>query len=69
MCLKYIVQGHVEALKSDSELGMFTNRLGELITVLNSKTFIEYLDSNTAFELIDVYTILTFSFIIQLLMK
>jgi hypothetical protein len=60
ICLKYILQGHLEALKDDAELGMFTNKFADIVNVLNSKMFLEYLDSNTALELIDVGYILIF---------
>jgi hypothetical protein len=54
ICFKYILQGHLEALKDDGELGVFANKFEHIVEVLNSKAFIDCLDSTTALELIDV---------------
>lgn len=62
--MKYIIQGHLESSAPTVGLGIFNGKLNEIISIINSKKFIDYLDSNTAVELIDVNIVyIIYSFI------
>ena len=54
ICLKYIFQGHIQSIAPNKGFGMFTDKLKEMINVINCQRFIEYLDHISAVELIDV---------------
>lgn len=64
-CFKYIFEGHLEALNQDSgALGIFSGKFKEIVHSINTKAFLEYMDSSTAIEVIDViyYFILVLSY-------
>ena len=54
ICLKYIIQGHIQSIAPNKGFGMFSGKLKEVMIIINSARFIEYLDHITAVELIDV---------------
>jgi hypothetical protein len=56
VCLKYYMIGHIESISNkESALGVFTNKIKEVVETINNKRFIEYMDSQTGIELIDFY--------------
>jgi hypothetical protein len=57
IAFKFIFQGHIQSIAPNKGFGEYTNKLAELIEVLNKPKFIDYLDHVTAIELIDVINI------------
>lgn len=54
ICLKYIFQGHIQSIAPNKGFGMFSGKLKEMINIINTNKFIEYLDHITSVELIEV---------------
>jgi hypothetical protein len=49
-----LLKGHIESLKEDCGLGFYNGKFEDIIKVLDSKKFLNYLDFNSGMELIDV---------------
>jgi hypothetical protein len=62
ICLKHIINGHLESLANGFGFGIFQGRVKEIIILLNDKRFINGIDGRTAIEVINVNYINNYQF-------